>query len=272
MNKYEAFRSCHSMCKEDILLDIDETIGKILKHAETDPDHSYAYYTTLKKLLDKFKEAIKTLVFMEKLDDGWCYDWGVTYAGAELQLLHYDVYDGYPKEHQFLNMDQMYIIYTVPTSLLTVEEFASLHGVEVVTVRQWIRRGKIRTAKKCGNEWRIPALTDTPKRGYTSAFYKWSDTLTGLPSELEYLNNYKEASFMQDDDDKKLYYVRFFDEEVKEGVREAKKTLECNSAEREKIELAIISQPSVVYLSNFRDNICIDLMHICEEEIEENDL
>ena len=77
---------------------------------------------------------------------------------------------------------------------------------------------------------------------------------------------------MQDDDDKKLYYVRFFDEEVKEGVREAKKTLECNSAEREKIELAIISQPSVVYLSNFRDNICIDLMHICEEEIEENDL
>lgn len=40
----------------------------------------------------------------------------------------------------------------IPVKMLTTGEFAQLRGVEDVTVRQWIRRGKIRTAVKYGNE------------------------------------------------------------------------------------------------------------------------
>ena len=266
MIDYKFFERSHSMNKEDLIADMDDTLEKILKKAETDPNHSYAYYTTLKNLMDELKVQLSETILMEKLDLGWCYDWGVSYKGAELQLVHYCLYDGYPEEDPTLmNIDQVFILLNVPTKMLTVEEYALLNGVEVGTVRQWIRRGKIRTAKKYGNEWKIPALTDTPKRGYTSASYSWSDKLIGLPTDLEYLNNYCEALFRQDDDDKKLYYINLYDSKVSEGVHEVSEVIECTTSERERIELAIISQPEVNYCQNFRDNICIDLMHIYNE-------
>ena len=262
MIDYDFFIKHHSMNKSDLIEDIDSTLEKILLHAETDPNHSYAYYSTLKNLLENLKDKILSSTLMEQLETGWCYDWGVNYSGADLQLVHYILYEGYPEDPSLEELDQVFPILSVPTSLLTVDEFASLHGVEVVTVRQWIRRGKIRTAKKYGNEWRIPSLTDTPKRGYTSAHYKWSDTLSGLPEDLLYLNEYNEALFTQDDDDKKLFYVFLYNEPAVDGLRTAGKTLECTAAERERIELTIISQPSVHYMQNFIDSICIDLMEV----------
>lgn len=266
MIDYTFFEKYHSMNKEDLIVDIDDTLDKILKKAETDPNHSYAFYTTLKNLLDELKKQLDEIILMEKLDKGWCYDWGVSYKGAELQLIHYSLYDGYPDEDpSLINLDQAFTIFTVPSKMLTVEEYALLNGIEVGTARQWIRRGKIRTAKKYGNEWKIPALTDTPKRGYTSARYSWSGKMIGLPKDLEYLNDYCEALFQQDDDDKKLYYVYLYDSKARDGVMRAEKVIECTTSEREKIELAIISQPEVNYFQNFRDNICIDLMNIYNE-------
>lgn len=267
MIDYSFFERNHSMNKDDLIADIDETLGRILKNAETDPSHSYAYYTTLKNLLDELKNKIGEVILMEKLDTGWCYDWGVSYRGAELQLVHYELYDGYPQgDPSLIEMNQEFTILLVPTKMLTVEEYAVLNGVEVGTVRQWIRRGKIRTAKKYGNEWKIPALTDTPKRGYTSAHYSWDGKLIGLSTDLEYLNDYRQASFMQDDDDKKLFYVYLYQDGNRKGLMTADKVIECDASEREKIELAIISQPEVNYDQNFRDNICIDLMHIYAEQ------
>lgn len=266
MIDYSFFERNHCMNKEDLAADIDETLDKILKNAESDPSHSYAYYTTLKNLLEELKKKISEVILMEKLDKGWCYDWGVSYKGADLQLVHYELYDGYPEEDpSLIEMNQMFSILSVPSKMLTVEEYATLNGVEVGTVRQWIRRGKIRTAKKYGNEWKIPELTDTPKRGYTSARYSWSGNMIGLPSDIEYLNNYHQALFMQDDDDKKLFYVYLYCNENMEGVLKADKVIECNSSERERLELAIISQPEANYYQNFRENICIDLMHIYTE-------
>lgn len=262
MNKYDFFKQTHLMNKEDIVADVDKTLEAILKNAEKDPRHSYAYYATLKSLLEEFKKSLDDIVFIRNLDDGWCYDWGVSYSGADLQLVHYNLYEGYAEDSSLLEFDQIFTLFTVPTKLLTVDEYALLHGVEVVTVRQWIRRGKIRTAKKYGNEWRIPSLTDTPNRGYSSAFYEWKDTLAGLPDDLEYLNDYGAAFFMQDDEDKKQFYVRLYDKNAKNGVVEAAKVLECTTTERERIELAIISQPSVEYKPNFTDHICVDLVNI----------
>lgn len=262
MIDYEFFAKHHSMNKKDLIADIDSTLDKILKYAQTDPNHSYAYYSVLKSLLEDLKKKINSVTLMEHLEDGWCYDWGVNYNGADLQLVHYTLYDGYPVEPALAELDQAFQIIFVPTKLLTVNEFASLHGVEVVTVRQWIRRGKIRTAKKYGNEWRIPALTDTPKRGYTSACYEWTDTFSGLPEDLIYLDEYCRALITQDDDDKKVFYVFLFNEPAVDGIRTAAKTLKCTAAERERIELAIISQPSVRYVQNHMDGIWIDLMGI----------
>ena len=75
MIDYSYFERNHCMNKEDLTVDIDETLDKILKNAETDPSHSYAYYTTLKNLLEELKKKISEVILMEKLDKGWCYDW-----------------------------------------------------------------------------------------------------------------------------------------------------------------------------------------------------
>lgn len=57
---------------------------------------------------------------------------------------------------------------TVECDYLTVEQYDSMLGIEPVTVRQWIRRGKLRHAKKNGRDWLIPDTEDKPQRGFTS--------------------------------------------------------------------------------------------------------
>lgn len=77
MIDYDFFIKHHSMNKSDLIEDIDSTLEKILLHAETDPNHSYAYYSTLKNLLENLKDKILSSTLMEQLENGWCYDWGV---------------------------------------------------------------------------------------------------------------------------------------------------------------------------------------------------
>ena len=68
---------------------------------------------------------------------------------------------------------------------------------------------------------------------------------------------------VQDDEDKKYYHVHLYnDDAVENGVGKIAKVIRCTVAEREKIELALISQPAVKYMSNLTDSICIDLMNI----------
>lgn len=62
---------------------------------------------------------------------------------------------------------EQFKLLSVESDLISVGEYAKLYGIEPQTVNQWIRRGKIRTAKKIDNHWMIPTLTESPKRGYT---------------------------------------------------------------------------------------------------------
>lgn len=94
---------------------------------------------------------------------------------------------------------------TVDTKLLTVDDYANTYGVNTGTVRQWIRRGKIRNAIKLGNEWRIPELTDMPTRGYQTGIYMWMEYLKNLHKEYEFLRNYTTAMFDQDSIDKNKF-------------------------------------------------------------------
>ncbi|MBR6451936.1 MAG: helix-turn-helix domain-containing protein, partial [Lachnospiraceae bacterium] len=131
----------------------------------------------------------------------------------------------------------------VSAKLLNVEEFAKRYQVLPVTVRQWIRRGKLRTATKVGTEWRIPELTELPVRGYRSARYEWSEKLTSLPDTFSYINNYNSAEFTQDEKDKNLYHVDFSGDN---GDRR----INCNIKGREQLELMLISDPAAVYVSD----------------------
>ena len=77
-----------------------------------------------------------------------------------------------------------------------------------------------------------------PQRGYVSASYHWQEPLIDLSDELRYLDEYGSATFMQDEDDKKLYHIYLYSK-AEENDHFVKKHIECGSAERERVELAL---------------------------------
>ena len=48
---------------------------------------------------------------------------------------------------------------------VTVQQFATLHGVSPVTVRLWISTGRLAGAQKLGRDWLIPADAVRPTDG-----------------------------------------------------------------------------------------------------------
>jgi excisionase family DNA binding protein len=65
-------------------------------------------------------------------------------------------------EHELLNIE---------CDFLSVERFAEMHNVDSKTVEKWIHRGKLRYAKKVGDEWLIPNTQDKPGRWFQSVEY-----------------------------------------------------------------------------------------------------
>ena len=55
--------------------------------------------------------------------------------------------------------------------------------IRAIWVRQWIRRGKLRSAVKAGSEWRIPELSEIIGRGYRRGTFHWDDKLSDVPEE-----------------------------------------------------------------------------------------
>ena len=125
--------------------------------------------------------------------------------------------------------------------------------MEQGTVRQWIRRGKIRTAYKEGKEWKIPELSPPPSRGYEGAQYKWIYGLDNLPEEYSFLADYVIATFYQDMKDKSKYHVLLVSKETftsknPGNVAPTKnQELLLDAKEREKLELFMIAHPQIKY-------------------------
>lgn len=252
---YDIFRSQKMTTKEELCNRIKADRQMIMANAQIDRLHSVVFYNVLDALYEKLLKKIEETVFFQYLEDGWYYDYGIDYAGAEVSLYHAIVYEGFEDGTIIDERDQSFELIAVKTKLLSVDEYAKEHEVENVTVRQWIRRGKIRTAVKRGNEWKIPELTDPPVRGYSTAWYRWSEELEELPQEYEYLNEYTTARFSQYEDDKTAFVVCLY----KDGPEDVKR-VECNAKEREKLEVFMIAHPKIYYISNSSEGIMTDLV------------
>ena len=136
-----------------------------------------------------------------------------------------------------------YVVAQLSLRKLTVEEYAEKYDVEPVTVRQWIRRGKLRSAEKIGNEWRIPESEDIPKRGYETGAYsintEYAIRREAIPSEpYSFLKDTESLTIFQNKDDKNTFTVMYNVHNKWEP-----QTLELNTREREKLELFLISTP-----------------------------
>lgn len=139
-----------------------------------------------------------------------------------------------------ITYDESFRLICYPAHLMTVEDYAKLNRTEPVTVRQWIRGGKLRNAVKIGGEWRIPEITDTPSRGYSSVRYYNNRRLFILPQNYHCLNQ-------------QPYYIDIYPSEKKgfcqillDGIPAKLSGELIPDSEREKIELVLISSPGMM--------------------------
>ena len=230
--------------KDDILSDIDYLLKEIERTKDNDLKHSPAYYKRYEDLINRFKETVKKCVFPKKLEDWWYYDYEVEETGITLRLNHTDSPDlnneGF---FDFIFIDTSFDLLKVETKLLTVDQYAKENEVTPTTVRQWIRRGKLRTAVKQGSEWRIPDLAEIRERGYKLVQYEWKEFLTGFPKEYDFINDYSLITIQQHEEHKDMFRVSF--SRKQRDVDAETKEININQKEKEKLELLLISNPFV---------------------------
>ena len=63
---------------------------------------------------------------------------------------------------------------------LDLEDYAKLHAVKDSTVKQWIRRGKLRNARKLGGYWQISELAQVQTGRYSRCTYFWNEPAGSL--------------------------------------------------------------------------------------------
>lgn len=250
----EAIRRNECITKEAVLRKLSKKIKKYMSEAEENPKYPKTYYALMVMFLAAFEEKIQNSVLFDNLPDYWVYELEYQYDEFSLNIEHYKEYkleeDGGFRTGK---LDAVYKLISLRPDSFSVEQYAKFYEVEQGTVRQWIRRGKIRTAYKEGSEWKIPQLSPPPSRGYEGAQYKWLNGIDNLPEEYAFLADYVIATFYQDMKDKTKYHVLFVSKETfisdhPEDVSKTKnKELLLSAPEREKLELFMIAHPQIKY-------------------------
>lgn len=250
----EAIRRHECTTKEDVLKKVKKKMEKYMTAAEEEPKYPKSYYALMVTLLAAFYDKIANSVLFEELPNYWIYGFDYQYDEFSLNLEHIKEYkQDEDFEYRSSRLDAVYKLVVIRPASFSVDQYAKFYDVGQGTVRQWIRRGKIRTAYKEGNEWKIPELSPPPSRGYEGAQYKWLYGLDNLPDEYAFLADYVIATFYQDMKDKTKYHIllvsreTFTSENPGDVGKTKNKELLLDAQEREKLELFMISHPQIKY-------------------------
>jgi hypothetical protein len=173
-------------CKKDVISVLDKASKEVVNEMRNSPKHTLLYYNALSSLLDKVIVEIASRKIFNAPDD-WYYSFEVSNRNARLYLKHiHDLIpaektDATDNEKYTVEFDECFSIINYPVESFSVEEYAKVTKNEPVTVRQWIRRGKLRNAFRIGGEWRIPKISDHPSRGYSPVTYYVNCEYVPLP-------------------------------------------------------------------------------------------
>lgn len=238
--------------KEGILKEIERIQFTFEQRGIHDNERPAAYYHNIRKLLRGLWYQVNSAVLPDPLPTLWSYKVVLDLYGAKLLLMHTK------EESLFIDakdsdeivvtqeFDAEYVMLQWRTVLFTVEEYAENYGVNVGTVRQWIRRGKIRTAIKEGSEWRIPELTPPPTRGYKTGTYITQE-LTEVPKALSYIQGCSSITISRDECMKDSYHVLMQkNQDNNDEVVSEERTI--TEEERGKLEVFLIGSKEVLYI------------------------
>ena len=271
-NELVMFKSNVLLNKSEILLSFNNVIEYYNKK-ENENKISEGKKKVLFSLCNEFKKKVVESEIPTLVKPWYCYEYNLDKDSIELNLLKYEEVElSEDGDFEETTCTIINTLVKVKCDYLSVKEYAELHNVSDITVRQWIRRGKIRTAEKRGNNWFIPALTERPTRGYTDVNYYWNELDKEIINEYPYLKNARSLSIYQDEENPKEFEVTIYSRKYDVVY---KFTLEAR--ERESLELKLITSPKVrvsEMISGFPFILPkekLDLPILKSEKLEKND-
>lgn len=218
--------------------------GQISRLAKDDLEQR-AYLEAKAENLDSFCRTVEGAALFEQLDAWWVYEFSISCTGTVLYIRHIDTAEIEGDEgNEWLTIyeyDATYRLIQNECRLLSADEYATSRNAAAATVRVWIRRGKLRSAIKTGNAWKIPELTPPIKRGYSEASYSWEMYLDGIPDEYEALKEPGNLIIRQNNDKQGFTALLFDTYDVR------RKEIHLSNADAEKFELMLIANPAVRY-------------------------
>ena len=237
--KLKIFKENEMQTKDDVLFSMRSVYEEGVFNGEFSP--------YVKKLIYDF---IRQIEFMKlpKCNDWWFYLYEITNFGIELKMHHCNSID-YEEDGSKITVDQTIKIAEKCCKMITVSEFAKIHNVKPVTVRQWIRRGKLRAIKKQGNDWLVSEIAEKPHRKYKPVIYTWNNEDKSLCEKFYFLKGANNLSISQNEKNKTLYDVVVGD----------KLKLEITTSEREKLELSLLATKDIqidentIFISRWSD-------------------
>ena len=240
------FNAYSMTTKGSVLAHITDQIEQATAEMVKATGEKLRYFSVRRDYLEKFYTAVSRTILFERLEPWWAYEYHVSSRGIVLKLAHTNWQYYMPEHSEALpGTDTSFTVVEVKAKALTIDEYAADRGIKPGAVRQSLRRGKIRTAYKMGQEWRIPELAQTEtKRGYTTVNYQWSEELVGLPDGFEYLKGPTGIQITQEDDDKGKYRI-LVTAEIRTSDNGPYHSV--TQTEMERLEPFLIANPYVIY-------------------------
>lgn len=240
-NRLLLFNSEVLLNKKEILESFDGFI-KYHKAEDNEEDYSKEKRQAIIDISERFRNLLIASEIPTISKPWFFYEYNFTNDGIELTLNKSDNDFEWDEEGYISAMSYSVErkVIEVKCEYVTVEQYAKWNSVTPTTVRQWIRRGKLRTSKKNGRDWLIPSLADRPKRGFEEATYRWDELDNNISQMFPFLANTKQIYLFQDRDDKKIFHVIT----GSNGDKDRQK-ISLTSKEREQLEIMLIASEKV---------------------------
>jgi excisionase family DNA binding protein len=243
--KEEIFREDYLFAREDIL----KSLELFIEHEKLNEEPAYSNEVVKNriKLCKKFMAAIKKCKLPVLTELWWYYEYDFLGNSIELNLCQADEIEVVNNEISSMTSSVEHTLITVECEYLTVEQYATIHNVEPITVRQWIRRGKLRHAKKNGRDWLIPDTEDMPRRGFTCVQYVVENEEHIESNEFPLLSICESIFIMQDEDDKRKFVCHLENYKTKFASN-----IELSRSEVERLEHTIIESGKARVVGNIQ--------------------
>jgi excisionase family DNA binding protein len=250
--KEELFRENFLFTREDVLKSLELFVEHEKSYEE--PRYSNKVVKNRVKLCEKFIAAVKKCKLPVLTELWWFYEYQFLGNSIELHLSQANEIEVKNDEISSMTTTVEHTLIKVECDYLTVEQYASMLGIEPVTVRQWIRRGKLRHAKKNGRDWLIPNTEDKPERGFHSVQYIIENEAQIESDEFPLLSTCDSITILQNQENKSKFICYLNNYQTK-----FRSELELTRSEVERLEHTIIEsgkarvEGNIQYVPYIRD-------------------